>query len=70
MKFRARVTAGEHGITGMMALVLAIVAPGQGAQTPGFLQPWLEDPVFADRLVWLSAVAGIDLVHYGTEADA
>ena len=54
----------------MMAYVLAIVAPGQGAQTPGFLKPWLEDPTFEDRLVWLSAVAGLDLVHYGTEADA
>jgi len=50
--------------------VLAIVAPGQGAQTPGFLTPWVENPVFRDRLVWLSAVAGLDLVHYGTEADA
>ena len=47
-----------------------IVAPGQGAQTPGFLQPWLEDPTFASRLDWLSTVAGIDLAHYGTEADA
>ena len=50
--------------------MLAIVAPGQGAQTPGFLEPWLEDPAFADRLTWLSAVAGLDLVHYGTKADA
>ena len=50
--------------------MLVIVAPGQGAQTPGFLEPWLEDPTFADRLHWLSAVAGLDLVHYGTKADA
>jgi [acyl-carrier-protein] S-malonyltransferase len=50
--------------------VLVIVAPGQGAQTPGFLQPWLEDPQFATRLDWLSAVAGIDLAHHGTESDA
>ena len=50
--------------------MLVIVAPGQGAQTPGFLTPWLENPAFADRLVWLSAVSGVDLVHYGTEADA
>jgi [acyl-carrier-protein] S-malonyltransferase len=50
--------------------VLIIVAPGQGSQTPGFLSPWLEDPVFAERLHWLSAVAGLDLAHYGTEADA
>jgi len=50
--------------------VLVIVAPGQGAQAPGFLTPWLENPAFADRLAWLSAVAGLDLRHYGTEADA
>ncbi len=50
--------------------MLVIVAPGQGAQTPGFLTSWLEDPHFADRLNWLSAVSGIDLAHYGTEADA
>jgi [acyl-carrier-protein] S-malonyltransferase len=50
--------------------VLIIVAPGQGAQTPGFLSPWLEDPQFAERLQWLSAVAGMDLAHYGTVADA
>lgn len=50
--------------------MLVIVAPGQGAQTPGFLAPWLEDPAFAARIEWLSAVAGLDLTHYGTEADA
>ena len=50
--------------------MLVIVAPGQGAQAPGFLSPWLELPGFADRLRWLSAVADLDLVHYGTEADA
>jgi len=50
--------------------VLVIVAPGQGAQSPGFLEPWLEDPVFENRLHWLSAVAGLDLAHYGTKADA
>jgi [acyl-carrier-protein] S-malonyltransferase len=50
--------------------VLAIVAPGQGAQTPGFLGPWLTESSFDDRLTWLSAVSGLDLRHYGTEADA
>jgi len=47
-----------------------IVAPGQGAQTPGFLEPWLDYPDFADRLNWLSAVSGLDLTHFGTQADA
>ncbi|MEU4455535.1 acyltransferase domain-containing protein [Nocardioides sp. NPDC023903] len=50
--------------------MLVIVAPGQGAQTPGFLTPWLEDPAFAARMEWLSTVAGIDLIDYGTNADA
>lgn len=50
--------------------MLVIVAPGQGAQTPGFLKPWLEDPTFASRFDWLATVAGLDLAHYGTEADA
>lgn len=50
--------------------MLVIVAPGQGAQSPGFLKPWLEDPTFASRFAWLSTVAGLDLAHYGTEADA
>ena len=50
--------------------MLVLVAPGQGSQTPGFLTPWLELPGFADRLAWWSAVADLDLVHYGTEADA
>ena len=52
--------------TGNSSDVLAIVAPGQGAQTPGFLGPWLEVTTFADRLNWLSAVAGLDLAHYGS----
>ncbi|NYG55586.1 acyltransferase domain-containing protein [Nocardioides perillae] len=50
--------------------MLVIVAPGQGAQSPGLLRPWLEDPTFASRFAWLSTVAGLDLVHHGTESDA
>lgn len=50
--------------------MLVLVAPGQGAQTPGFLSPWLELPGFRDRLHWLGTCSGLDLVRYGTEADA
>lgn len=50
--------------------MLVIVAPGQGSQTPGFLTPWLEVPGFADRLKWLSAVSGVDLLAHGTTSDA
>jgi [acyl-carrier-protein] S-malonyltransferase len=49
--------------------VLILVAPGQGAQSPGFLTPWLELDGVADRLRWWSAVCGLDLARYGTEAD-
>ncbi|WP_149825519.1 ACP S-malonyltransferase [Streptomyces tailanensis] len=50
--------------------MLVLVAPGQGAQTPGFLTPWLELPGAADRLAAWSDAIGLDLVHYGTNADA
>ncbi|MGA5762909.1 ACP S-malonyltransferase [Nonomuraea bangladeshensis] len=50
--------------------MLVLVAPGQGAQTPGFLTPWLELPGLADRLGAWSEVAGIDLIAYGTTAGA
>ncbi|WP_129839804.1 ACP S-malonyltransferase [Streptomyces sp. RFCAC02] len=49
--------------------MLVLVAPGQGSQTPGFLNPWLELPGTADRLRAWSDIAGIDLVHLGTKAD-
>lgn len=49
--------------------MLALVAPGQGAQVPGFLTPWLELPRARPLLSWWSAVAGIDLLQLGTEAD-
>ncbi|HEX2809938.1 MAG TPA: ACP S-malonyltransferase [Kineosporiaceae bacterium] len=50
--------------------MLAIVCPGQGSQTPGFLSPWLDLPGVADRLQWLSVVTGIDLIGHGTTSDA
>src|SRR5579862_4876394 len=50
--------------------MLVIAAPGQGAQAPGFLVPWLEVPGFADRLTAWSGLAGVDLIWAGTEADA
>ncbi|WP_028800939.1 ACP S-malonyltransferase [Streptomyces sp. 142MFCol3.1] len=50
--------------------MLVLVAPGQGAQTPGFLTPWLELPGAADRIAAWSEAIGLDLAHYGTQADA
>jgi [acyl-carrier-protein] S-malonyltransferase len=50
--------------------VLAVLAPGQGSQKPGFLAPWLELPGAEGRLRWWSALSGVDLRQLGTEADA
>ncbi|WP_404960266.1 ACP S-malonyltransferase [Streptomyces sp. 147326] len=50
--------------------MLVLVAPGQGAQTPGFLTPWLDLPGAADRVAAWSDAIGLDLAHYGTNADA
>ncbi|MCA1220500.1 ACP S-malonyltransferase [Streptomyces sp. 8L] len=49
--------------------MLVLVAPGQGAQTPGFLTPWLDLPGAEEKLRQWSALIDLDLVHYGTEAD-
>ncbi|MFI7545012.1 ACP S-malonyltransferase [Actinoplanes sp. NPDC049599] len=50
--------------------MLAIVAPGQGSQVPGFLSTWMAVAPFADRMRWYSAVCGLDLAQFGTTADA
>jgi [acyl-carrier-protein] S-malonyltransferase len=50
--------------------VLVITAPGQGAQAPGFLTPWLDLPGVAERLGAWSELAGCDLIRYGTKAEA
>ncbi|MFG3704091.1 acyltransferase domain-containing protein [Micromonospora sp. NPDC047670] len=50
--------------------MLAVLSPGQGSQKPGFLTPWLDLTGAEARLRWWSALAGVDLVHLGTAADA
>lgn len=50
--------------------MLAIVCPGQGSQSPGFLTPWLDLDGVRDELVRLSETTGIDLVAHGTTSDA
>ena len=49
--------------------MLAIVCPGQGSQTPGFLAPWLEMDGTRELLEELSDAAGVDLVRHGTVSD-
>jgi [acyl-carrier-protein] S-malonyltransferase len=50
--------------------VLIFTAPGQGAQTPGFLSPWLEIPGVADQIGGWSELAGRDLIRLGTSGTA
>jgi [acyl-carrier-protein] S-malonyltransferase len=50
--------------------VIALLAPGQGAQTPGMLAPWLELPGAEERVGAWSQAAGLDLRRLGTTADA
>ncbi|MCK9876282.1 ACP S-malonyltransferase [Frankia sp. Ag45/Mut15] len=50
--------------------MLAILAPGQGAQTPGQLRAWRDLPGVEDRLRWWSAAAGLDLLAAGCDAGA
>ena len=50
--------------------MIAVFAPGQGAQSPGMLAPWLELPGVAEELAEYSELTGLDLVRLGTTADA
>jgi [acyl-carrier-protein] S-malonyltransferase len=59
----------NHSVIWKAGYVLAIVCPGQGSQTSGFLAPWLELPSVAGHLASLSEIAGIDLTAHGTTSD-
>jgi len=50
--------------------VIITVFPGQGSQTPGFLEPWLELPGIRQLAEEYSDQAQVDLVAAGTEWDA
>jgi [acyl-carrier-protein] S-malonyltransferase len=50
--------------------VLALLAPGQGAQKPGMLAPWLELPGLTDLAGRMSEAAGLDLTALGSTATA
>jgi len=49
--------------------VLAIIAPGQGSQTPGMLTSWIQDVDAKDLLQQWSDAIDLDLIHLGTSAD-
>lgn len=50
--------------------MIAIVCPGQGAQTPGFFAPWLELPEFKNAIEQMQEASGFDLLKHGTVSDA
>jgi len=50
--------------------MLALLAPGQGSQVPGFLSPWLEDANAAELIGSWSDAIGLDLKTLGTTASA
>ncbi|MEV6797606.1 ACP S-malonyltransferase [Micromonospora rifamycinica] len=50
--------------------MFVIMAPGQGAQTPGMLAGWLRRPERAELVQSWSEAAGCDLIQLGTRAPA
>jgi len=50
--------------------VLAIIAPGQGSQTPGMFNSWVTNPIFFELLSRWSMRIDLDLIRLGTTADA
>jgi malonyl CoA-acyl carrier protein transacylase len=50
--------------------VLAVLAPGQGAQKPGMLTDWLELPGAESFFRWAGGLADADLLALGTTGDA
>ena len=50
--------------------MLALIAPGQGCQTPGMLTPWIADPTFHQLVTTWSEAIDLDLIYLGTKADA
>ncbi len=50
--------------------MIALLAPGQGSQTPGMLAEWLQLPGAADRINTWSEISGLDLARLGSTATA
>jgi len=50
--------------------VIALLAPGQGSQSPGMLADWLTLPGADDRIAAWSQISGLDLARLGTTATA
>ena len=63
--FAHRATDHWHGEE-----VLAVLAPGQGAQKPGMLTDWLDLPGAESFFRWAGEIADADLLTLGTTGDA
>lgn len=50
--------------------MLVVVCPGQGSQTPGMLNPWLELPEFRAAVEQQQSASGVALIEHGTTSDA
>ena len=50
--------------------MLAIIAPGQGSQTPGMLNSWIADPELKQLVESWSQSIDLDLLRLGTTAEA
>lgn len=50
--------------------MLAIIAPGQGSQTPGMLGGWIQSTDSKDLIASWSELIGLDLLRLGTTADS
>lgn len=65
---------GRHGLGPLepccLECVIALLAPGQGAQSPGMVAPWLDLPDAEQRIGEWSQATGLDLKRLGTTADA
>lgn len=49
--------------------MIVVVAPGQGSQSAGFLNPWLEVDGVREHLGRLGEAAKVDLIAHGTTSD-
>lgn len=50
--------------------MIVLVCPGQGSQTPGFFNPWLELAEFKGSIEAQQQASGVDLITHGTLSDA
>ncbi len=50
--------------------MILVACPGQGSQTPGFLEAWIESDDNRTYLEKLSDAAGVDLITHGSVSDA